>query len=164
CAQDIYKTIDTDNSIARIQGIRIVIYLDDMLILDQSPERLSSIFRSVVNLLKRLGFLIKQEKCSQAPSQCLEFLGSLINSKEMTPAAPNDKLEKLQIECKNAIQNRWLTLKELSVLLGRMNHGSQVSLTQGPLHYRALQRQHVNSIHQSKRLSNKTKAYLTENQ
>ena len=57
----------------RIQGIRIVIYLDDMLILDQSPERQWSIFRTVVNLLQRLGFLIKQEKCSQAPSQCLEF-------------------------------------------------------------------------------------------
>ena len=38
----------------RTQGIRIVIYLDDRLILDQSPERLSSIFRSVVNLLQRL--------------------------------------------------------------------------------------------------------------
>ena len=145
----------------RTQGIRIVIYLDDMLILDQSPERLSSIFRSVVNLLQRLGFLIKQEKCSQAPSQCLEFLGSLINSREMAQAVPNDKLQKLQIECKNAIQNLWLTLKELWALLGRMNHCSQVGLAQGPLHYRALQRQHINSIHQNKRLSNKTKVYLT---
>ncbi|CAB4001220.1 Hypothetical predicted protein, partial [Paramuricea clavata] len=61
----------------RTQGIRIVIYLDDMLILDQSPN---------VNLLQRLGFLIKQEKYSQAPSLCLEFLGSLINSREMTQA------------------------------------------------------------------------------
>jgi hypothetical protein len=101
----------------RIQGIRIVIYLDDKLILDQSPERLSSIFRSVVNLLQRLGFLIKQEKCYQAPSQCLKFLGSLINSREMTQAVPNDKLQKLQIEYKNANQNRWLTPKELSALL-----------------------------------------------
>jgi hypothetical protein len=145
----------------RTHGIRIVIYLDDMLILDQSPERLSSIFRSVVNLLQRLGFLIKQEKCSQAPSQCLEFLGSLINSREMTQAVPNDKLQKLQIECKNAIQNLWLTLKELSALLGRMNHCSQVGLAQGPLHYRALQRHYINSVHQNKRLSNKTKVYLT---
>jgi hypothetical protein len=145
----------------RIQGIRIVIYLDDKLILDQSPERLSSIFRSVVNLLQRLGFLIKQEKCYQAPSQCLEFLGSLINSREMTQAVPNDKLQKLQIEYKNANQNRWLTLKELSALLGRMNYCSQVGLAQGPLHYRALQRQHINSIHQSKRLLNKTKVYMT---
>jgi hypothetical protein len=79
----------------------------------------------------------------------------------MTQAVHNDKLQKLQIECKNAIQNRWLTLKELSALLGRMNHCSQVGLAQGPLHYRVLQRQHINSIHQSKRLSNKTKVYLT---
>ena len=145
----------------RTQGIRIVIYLDDMLLLDQSPDRLSSNFRSVVNLLQRLGFLIKREKCSQSPSQCLEFLGSLINSKEMTQAVPNDKLQKLKIECKNAIKDRWLTLKELSALLGRMNHCSQVGIAQGPLHYRALQRQHINSIHQNKRISNKTKVYLT---
>ena len=148
-------------ALLRLQGIRIVIYLDDMLILDQSPERLSSIFRNVVSLLQRLGFIIKQEKCSQTPSQCLKFLGSLINSREMTQAVPNDKLQKLQIECKNAHQNCWLTLKELSALLGRMNHCSQVGLAQGPLHYRALQRQYINSIHQSKRLSNKTKVYLT---
>ncbi|XP_022806778.1 uncharacterized protein LOC111343852 [Stylophora pistillata] len=145
----------------RRQGIRIVIYLDDMLILDQSPERLSSIFQSVVALLQRLGFLIKQEKCSQAPSQCLEFLGSLINSKEMTQAVPNEKLQNLQLECKNALNNRWLTLKEFSALLGRMNQCSQVGLVQGPLHYRALQRQHINSVHRNEGFCNKMRIYLT---
>ena len=37
----------------------------------------------------------------------------------------------------------------------------KVGIAQGPLHYRALQRQHINSIHQSKRISNNTKVYLT---
>ena len=46
-------------SLLQSRGIRIVIYLDDMLILDQSPDRLASVFHSIVNELKQLGFLIK---------------------------------------------------------------------------------------------------------
>ena len=46
-------------SLLRSLGIRIVIYLDDMLILDESPDCLASVFRSIVNVLKQLGFLIK---------------------------------------------------------------------------------------------------------
>ena len=55
-------------------AIGIVIYLDDILILDQSPDRMASVFHSIVNVLKQLGFLIKQEKCSQVPTQRIEFL------------------------------------------------------------------------------------------
>ena len=51
----------------RSLGIRIVIYLDDILILHQDPSVLQSIFRKVVSLLEGLGFLINLNKCSQFP-------------------------------------------------------------------------------------------------
>ena len=93
-------------SLLRSRGIRIVIYLDDMLILDQSPDRLASVFHSIVNVLKQLGFLIKQEKCSQVPTQRIEFLGSLINSTDMLQAVPSEKLQNIQAECRKAYQNQ----------------------------------------------------------
>ena len=128
-------------SLLQSRGIRIVIYLDDMLILDQSPDRVATAFHSIVKMLTQLGFLIKQEKCSQVPTQRIEFLGSLINSTDMLQAVPSEKLHNIQVECRKAYQNRYMLMTELSALLGRMIHCTQMGLAQAPLHYRALQRQ-----------------------
>jgi hypothetical protein len=133
-------------ALIRSQAIWNVIYPDDMLLMDQNPERLISVFHNIVNLLQSLGFLIKREKCSPSPTQGIEFLGAVINSKDMTIAVPNTKLLNLQAECKKIHAKRCVTLKELSVLLGRMNHCAQVGMAQGPLHYRVLQQQHITSV------------------
>ena len=56
-------------------GIRIVIYIDDMLLLHQQSKVLQRMFALVVSFLEKLGFLVKIGKCSVAPSQCIVFLG-----------------------------------------------------------------------------------------
>ena len=150
-------------SLLRSRGIRIVIYLDDMLILDQSPDRLASVFHSIVNVLKQLGFLIKQEKCSQVPTQRIEFLGSLINSTDMLQAVPSEKHQNIQGECRKVYQDRSMSMTELSALLGRMIHCTQRGLAQAPLHYRALQRQHVGILrHQKISYQSRTKISLSK--
>ena len=62
-------------TLLRSVGIRIVIYLDDILLLHQDQEELGKIFDKVLELLQNLGLTIKQEKCSSAPTQSLVFLG-----------------------------------------------------------------------------------------
>lgn len=71
---EIYKTVEICHILLLKQEIQFLIYVKNMLIVGQRPERLSAIFQSVVYRLQRLGFFIKLGKW-------LKFLGSLINSK-----------------------------------------------------------------------------------
>jgi hypothetical protein len=124
----------------RSLGIRIVIYLDDILILHQDPSVLQSIFRKVVSLLEGLGFLINLNKCSLFPSQQLIFLGTMLNTVTMSLSLPTEKLDLIQ---QGALQLRTKgksTLPELAALLGRMSHAALNGIWLAPLHYRALQR------------------------
>lgn len=126
----------------RSLGIRIVIFLDDILILHQSPSVLRSIFKKIVTLLERLGFLINLNKCSQHPSQQLIFLGTLLNTATMSLSLPKEKLDPIQQGARQLHTQGKGTLQELATLLGRMSHAAQNGIWLAPLHYRALQRVH----------------------
>ena len=126
----------------RSLGIRIVIFLDDILILHQSPSVLQSIFKKIVTLLERLGFLINLNKCSQHPSQQLIFLGTLLNTVTMSLSLPKEKLDLIQQGARQLHTKGKGTLQELATLLGRMSHAAQNGIWLAPLHYRALQRVH----------------------
>ena len=67
----------------RRSGIRIVVYLDDFLILNQSKEGAERDFARVIEILEKCGFLINREKSVGVAAQEREFLGLLINSKEL---------------------------------------------------------------------------------
>lgn len=62
----------------RSLGIRIVIYIADMLLLHQHSMVLGKLFAHVVAFLEKLGFLVKMKKCSVTPCQCLVFLGGSV--------------------------------------------------------------------------------------
>ena len=126
----------------RSLGIRIVIFLDDILILHQSPSVLQSIFKKIVTLLERLGFLINLNKCSQHPSQQPIFLGTLLNTVTMSLSLPKEKLDLIQQGARQLHTKGKGTLQELATLLGRMSHAAQNGIWLAPLHYRALQRVH----------------------
>jgi hypothetical protein len=111
----------------RSLGIRIVIYLDDILILHQDPGILQSIFRKVVSLLEGLGFLINLNKCSQFPFQQLIFLGTMLNTVTMSLSLRTEKLDLIQ---QGELQPRTkgkTSLQELAALLGHMRHAAQKS-------------------------------------
>jgi len=63
------KTLKPVLAVLRSLGIRIVIYIDDMLLLLQHSKVLQRMFAQVVVFLEKLGFLVNIEKCSVAPSQ-----------------------------------------------------------------------------------------------
>lgn len=64
----------------RRRGVRLIIYLDDILLMSQSQEELLLHMRWTVELLERLGFIISVEKSVMTPSQSLEFLGFQVNT------------------------------------------------------------------------------------
>ena len=148
-------------ALLRQRGLRVIIYLDDLLLLHSDPKELEKLFLEVCQLLTDLGFLIKKEKCSIAPVQSLVFLGALINSLTMTLAVPLTKLQELQCEAQALKKKKICTIKELSALLGRMTQMSKIGVGSAPLHYRSLQKQHIKSIHRYGILARRQQITLT---
>src|SRR5256885_312303 len=63
--------------LARNRGIRLVIYLDDILIMAAFKELALKHANVVISLLQQLGFTINREKSQFTPSQVAEYLGFL---------------------------------------------------------------------------------------
>ncbi|KAI8490473.1 hypothetical protein Bbelb_317410 [Branchiostoma belcheri] len=78
-------------AVIRSRGIRIVIYLDDILVLGRTFAQCKENVDFVVSLLQSLGFLINREKSQLVPVQEIVFLGMVINSIHLTLSLPEDK-------------------------------------------------------------------------
>ena len=77
----------------RKMGIRLIIYLDDMLIMAVSSNLAIEHTTIAVNLLTSLRFVLNKEKSVLVPTQELEFLGFLVNSVAMSLYLPRDKYQ-----------------------------------------------------------------------
>ena len=63
----------------RRQGIRIFMYLDDWLIVADDPASLLDHTQWVLDLTRRLGWVINMDKSELTPSQCPIFLGAALD-------------------------------------------------------------------------------------
>ena len=79
----------------REQGLRAIVYLDDLLIMNQSLEVLQSQVNHTVSLLESLGFTINREKSQLVPTQQIRFLGFIVDLVAMKLSLPADKLQQL---------------------------------------------------------------------
>ena len=122
----------------RDQGIRCLMYLDDMLILGKTPQELNHNFCLSKSLLTTLGFSVNEEKSSAGPTQELEFLGFLIDSKQMTLSVTEEKLRSLISQCKRLLGAQQTTIRQLAHVIGLMT-SMKPTILPAPLHYRALQ-------------------------
>lgn len=82
-------------SCLRNQGFRLVIYLDDLLILGASDQEFTKNVVESIALLESLGFAINYDKSVTTPTQIIKYLGFLYNSAEMIIILPMDQKEKI---------------------------------------------------------------------
>ena len=75
----------------RVHGIRLVIYLDDILICNQSRAGCHRDTQILVDVLRSLGFLLNAKKCATVPAQRREFLGLICDSTNMIFRVPPKK-------------------------------------------------------------------------
>ena len=131
-------------SILRQRGIRLIVYLDDILLMAPSVEQVLQHAASTLNLLEGLGFTVNYLKSVLVPSQQMEFLGSLVNSLDLSLSLPRDKIRKIQSKCQDLLNTPVTTVRELSKFLGLLSSSIQ-AVFPAPLHYRYLQ-QAKNSV------------------
>ena len=136
----LHKTHETGSDLPQTAGDQTIVqYLDDTLLVAESPEALKAHMRKAANLLEDLGFLLNKKKCVWTPTQRKEFLGFEVDSNTMHLYLPPKKVEKIRKECKSVRAQGHLTVRRLAHLIGLLTSTIPAVLP-APLHYRALQR------------------------
>ncbi|XP_057294612.1 uncharacterized protein LOC130623139 [Hydractinia symbiolongicarpus] len=111
-------------SILRKINVGVIIYLNDMLLLRQSKEKLFQARDTLIFLLQNLGFVINLPKSILEPVQTINFLGVEINSMNMRMNLPQEKVKRIEEKCKGVLTKPSMTVWELSSLVGKLSSTS----------------------------------------
>ena len=76
--------------------IQTITFLEDLLIFGNTIEEILVARDSVIFLLQHLEFAINFKKCVLEPTQEIQFLGIIVNSKTMTLSLSQEKVQKIE--------------------------------------------------------------------
>ena len=102
-------------ALLRRSGIRCVIFLDDLIMLNQDKQTLTTQLESVMWLLQNLGFEINWKKSVISPCKQIEYLGFIVGSVAMKLYLPEKKVADIRQQCLDLLrtgktsQSNWET-------------------------------------------------------
>ena len=120
------------------RDVRMILYLDDFLILGSSYQEVQRNTIMAVTLLDNLGFTVNREKSHLILTQVITFLGFVINFTLETLSLAEEKVLKVESMCKSAILNPTMPPRQLASLLGTLE-SCRLAIWQAPLHFCYLQ-------------------------
>jgi ribonuclease HI len=82
---------------ARARGLRVVVYMDDILLMASSAEQAVQHREILLQLLREFGMSISLKKCVLTPTQLMPFLGVDVDSSKMMFFLPKEKMERLSM-------------------------------------------------------------------
>ena len=130
----------------RKRGVRMILYLDDFLVLGSTYQEAQSHTALAVSLLESLGFTINREKSRLIPTQIITFLGFVIDSTVETLSLPQEKVVKVRSLCMKATVTPTMSARQIASLLGTLE-SCRPAIWQGPLHFRYLQIRMIQALH-----------------
>ena len=83
-----------------LQSMRVhmIVYIDDIMLMGESPNQVESHLEALVYILTGLGFVINIPKSVMIPSQQIEYLGMLVDSTTLHLSLPGEKLHHIRVE------------------------------------------------------------------
>lgn len=109
----------------RSQGVRLVVYLDDILVLASSREESTRHTALLISTLESLGFLVNGAKSITVPTQEIDFLGFVIDSVAMILKVPREKLLQAKNQASQVLRlftiGEQISARALAKLIGRLN-------------------------------------------
>lgn len=123
----------------RQQGLRVLVYLDDFLLIHENPIVLEAQAEWAVEYLKNLGWCVNLTKSSVVAATRLEYLGITWDTKENTKSLSERKSALLEENILDLLRRGRWSWREAKVILGKLNFAS-LSIPLGRLHCRTLQR------------------------
>ena len=131
------KTLRLVAALAWELGMWVIFYIDDILLVAESKEKLRDQVSAQVYLLQCLGFTINKEKTVLELTQSLVFLGFTVDMTKMELSLPPDKLEKIRAEARKILKAEPVSARSVARLLGKMS--ATTVIPPAPLFYRHLQ-------------------------
>jgi hypothetical protein len=105
--------------------IRVVQYMDDLLLMHQDRAKLELYTLQIAAFLQSLGWTLSLKKCQFTPSLTAEFLGWLWSSQsltlQMTPKMRSAMLQLLRQWLGHALRNDKVNCKALGSFIGSLN-------------------------------------------
>ena len=101
-------------------GTICLIYIDDLIILADSPEELNANIRLILERLNKYNFRIAIDKCDFEPNTTIDFLGHTISNGSITPGPKSSKILE-NIVNPNHETNDKAKLAKLGTFIGIVN-------------------------------------------
>ena len=118
-------------AVLKEMGVRLIMYIDDTLIMAQSETMLRDHVKGIVYLLENLGFVINSPKSLLEPWKSIDFLGFQIDSPSMELKLPGEKIKNIRVEARKVLAAEQITALMLSKVLGKMNAATK-AITMAP--------------------------------
>jgi hypothetical protein len=132
------KVLKVPISALRRLGHRLVIYLDDLIVMAQTMEEIVRARDTTIHILEHLGFVINQEKSEMIPSRRIEFLGVVVDSVAMTLSLPETKVLSLTNLCQKAQARPQIEALDLARVIGKLS-ATMPAVTHAMIQVRHLQ-------------------------
>ncbi|XP_045504508.1 uncharacterized protein LOC123701156 [Colias croceus] len=121
----------------REKGIRIIVFLDDFLIVCQDRAKLVNQVEFVLKSLQELGWKVNTNKSILSPQTSLEYLGIVWDTWQNRKSLPQNKIRKIKVNISHLLKSQVITLKEAQSTAGFLNFARLV-IPQGRLNFRCL--------------------------
>lgn len=136
------KILKVVMALVRKQGVRLVIYLDDILIINESREGALADLELAVELLRDLGFILNVEKSIFEPAQSIEFLRVIVDSLKLWFALPYSKVQTVTDLYRTALRRDFISLRDIACIMGNFTWAIP-TMPFAQAHYRSMQRFYI---------------------
>ena len=115
-----------------------VAYIDDSLLQNDSYEQCLLNIKDTIELLDSLGLTTHPEKSIFTPTQCIEFVGFLLDSTNMTVRLAPRKIQNFILIASNILKAKFVSIREFAKLIGKMV-AAEPGVKYAALHYKTLE-------------------------
>ena len=122
----------------RKQGIQIVGYLDDTIIIANSKQQCETYTQKTIKFFDQMGLTIHPVKSKLAPVQKIEFLGFEIDSVRMTVKLTAEKSLKISRVAQKLLNKREIRIRKFAQFIGQLVAAEQ-GVSYAALHYKQLE-------------------------
>ena len=102
----------------RAQGFQCWVYLDDILVVANSPQMVKKHLQIMLQDLENSGMVVNQKKSQLEPTQEVNHLGFTVNFKDGTLQVPQEKLKAIRKELGKILTHSEMTCRKMAAILG----------------------------------------------
>ena len=103
----------------RRSGVRLVMYIDDLLVIASSSELCEEHVALVLEELAKFGFLLNEKKSCLSPSSSFTYLGFVWNTESWQVSVKTDREDKIRKNARELLTCSEASCRSVSAFLGR---------------------------------------------